>query len=297
MNSVGSRFFGLRRAAALAAAAAGITACFARPPAPPAEVIAVRAATLPATAGDAAWRQAPVYTAALIPQDMVEPRLVRATTGFVRVQAMTDGDRIAFRLAWTDSTRDELPGASRFTDACAVQLPQQPGPDVPAPQMGEVGKSVEITYWSAAWQAQVNGRPDSIQALYPNASVDHYPFDAPSLPRGSAEQIAMRKRYAPAQAIDRIEHPPSQPVQDLIAAGPGTLTPVPETRATGDGRFERNTWNVIVTRPLPAAMRDAARSQVAFAVWNGSGQEVGARKMRSVWIPLSLTETVAEAKP
>ena len=27
-------------------------------------------------------------------------------------------------------------------------------------------------------------------------------------------------------------------------------------------------------------------TQIAFAVWEGSQQEVGARKMRSVWVPL-----------
>jgi hypothetical protein len=27
---------------------------------------------------------------------------------------------------------------------------------------------------------------------------------------------------------------------------------------------------------------------VAFAIWDGARQEVGSRKMRSVWMPLSL---------
>ena len=40
-------------------------------------------------------------------------------------------------------------------------------PTVPAPQMGEAGRSVEITYWSAAWQAIVDGRGDTIQDVYP----------------------------------------------------------------------------------------------------------------------------------
>jgi len=47
----------------------------------------------------------------------------------------------------------------------AVQLPAATTPDVPAPQMGEEGKPVEITYWSAIFQATVNGRKDDIQAF------------------------------------------------------------------------------------------------------------------------------------
>lgn len=260
------------------------------PKSPPAltEVVAQRVAVLPATPEDPAWRGVPVFTATLILQDLVEPRLLQSSTPSVEVQALTDGARVAFRLAWTDSTMNDLPGASRFTDACAVQLPVDHGPNLPAPQMGEAGGRVEITYWSAAWQADVNGRPDSIQALYPNAAVDHYPFQAQSLKPGSEEQKAMEKRYAPARAVNRIEHPADQPVQDLEAEGPGTITPAAETRSAGNGHWAARTWEVVITRPLPAPLIGQPRTQVAFAVWNGQKQEVGARKMRSGWIPMSI---------
>ena len=256
------------------------------------EVVAFHRATLPATAADPAWNDVAAYTAALVPQDMVEPRLMRSSTPLVRVQSLTDGERIVFRLSWADSSQDNLPGAARFTDACAVQLPAEHGPDVPAPQMGEKNRPVEISYWNAGWQSKADGRPDSIQALYPNAHVDHYPFEAAPLGQGTPEQLAMAKRYSPARAVNRNEHPADRPVQDLIAEGPGTITPAPETRSQGNGRWSANAWNVVIARPLPAAMRAAKRSQVAFAVWKGERQEVGARKMRSVWLPLSL-----EAQP
>jgi hypothetical protein len=254
--------------------------------------VAEGSAALPEHPGDPAWKDAPAYTAGLVLQDLVEPRLLVPSTTQLQVQAMTDGGRIAFRLAWSDSTQDDLPGASRFSDACAVQLPARSGPNLPAPQMGEPGGPVEVTYWSAAWQARVDGRPDSIQALYPNASVDHYPFEAPPLGAGTPEQAAAAERYAPARAAGRIEPPPGRPVQDLVAEGPGTLTPMPETRANGTGLWAKNSWQVVLVRPLPDGLRGEARAQVAFAVWNGARREVGARKMRSVWIPLAL-----EARP
>jgi DMSO reductase family type II enzyme heme b subunit len=264
-----------------------VLGCSKREP-PLAEVAAERVAVLPSTAADPAWKKVPFYTAALLPQDMVEPRLLRASTPAVRVQALTDGSQVAFRLSWTDSTMNDLPGAARFTDACAVQLPAVAGPNVPAPQMGEAGGRVEMTFWSAGWQAQVNGRPDSIQALYPNATVDHYPFQSPALAPGSPEQQAMEKRYAPSKSANRIDHPPGQPVQDLYAEGAGTITPAPETRSVGNGAWAANAWSVVVKRSLPEALRGQPRSQVAFAVWDGAKQEAGARKMRSVWIPMSL---------
>jgi len=38
-------------------------------------------------------------------------------------------------------------------------------------------------------------------------------------------------------------------------------------------------------------MRSAKGAQVAFAVWNGGAGEVGARKMRTGWVPMSLGAT------
>jgi hypothetical protein len=255
----------------------------------PSAVMAVHGAGLPSEPGDAAWRKAPVHTAPLLLQDMVEPRAMRASTRAVRVQAITNGERIAFKLAWSDSTRDDALATSQFADACAVQLPQAAGPNLPAPQMGEANGAVAMTYWSASWQAEVDGRERTIGALYPNAAIDHYPFEAPTLVPGSDEQQAMERRYAPARAVAaRPRHPSDRPVQDLVAEGPGTITPAVETRSDGNGRWTTHGWEVVLVRDLPESLRGEANVQVAVAIWNGQYDEVGARKMRSVWIPLML---------
>jgi hypothetical protein len=278
-------------------AAAVLTAAITLAASPPAraaaaastEVVATRQAVLPKTADDAAWKAAPVYTGSLIPQDMVEPRLLEPSTDKIQVQAVMDGTRIAFRLQWADATKDELPGVARYSDACAVQLPVTTGPDVPAPQMGEAQRPVEITYWRAFWQGAVDGREDSIKALYPGAAVDHYPFEAASLPPGSEAQRAMAQRYAPARAVGNdMAGPRDRAVQDLIAEGPGTLRPAPDTRSEGRGVRTDGGWVVVLSRPLPKGVAAGSRTQVAFAVWQGSHQEAGARKMRSAWVPLLL---------
>lgn len=255
------------------------------------EVIAVTAAQLPASPTDAAWDNVPEYIAKLIPQDLVEPRLAQPSTAEVRVQAMTNGTDIAFRLRWVDPDQNDTAGPGRFVDACAVQVPTKRMPNPPAPQMGEVANSVQITYWRADWQAWVNGREDNIKAIYPNAEVTHYPFQAASLEKGSLEQKAMAKRYAPADAVDnRRQGPRQSPVESLLAEGPGTLAPNPKLAVKGTGVRTQDGWAVMMVRPLPEGLAPKARTSVAFAVWQGSNKEAGARKMRSGWAPLAVQE-------
>jgi hypothetical protein len=262
------------------------------PPLSDAEIRVVSEKSIPSTIEDKIWERAPYHPAKLLLQDIVEPRLMQASTPVVRVQAVTDGQKIAFRLSWKDPTLDDLPQSGRFGDAVAVQLPTATVPDVPNPQMGEAGRPVEITYWSANFQAAVNGRKDDITALHPQAKIDHYPFEAPPLKAGSPAQQAMAMRYAPARSLgNAMAGPRSVPVQDLIAEGPGTLRPAEETVSTGVGKRFQDGWTVILIRPLPKGAPAGGRSQAAFAVWEGSRQEVGARKMRTGWIPLALGST------
>lgn len=265
--------------------------CGARPPAPLPEVTAFARPALPPGCEDPAWRNVPAHVAPLLLQDLVEPRQLVATTAAVTVQAVHDGSRLAFRLSWADPTHDDVPGAARFSDACAVQLPAVAGADLPAPQMGETGRPVEITAWRASWQASVDGRGDDMTALYPRAQVDHYPFTAPSLTPGSPEQEEMARRYAPARALGNpMEGPRTSPVEDLVADGPGTLRPAPRAVSTGSGRRTPGGWAVQLVRPLPAGVGPGQRGAVAFAVWDGSHEGGGARKMRTGWVPLAIRE-------
>ncbi len=254
-------------------------------------VIVAQTASLPTKPDDNAWNSAPEYVAELILQDVVDPRLMSRSTAELRVRALSDGNRVAFRLQWADPTPDDMVTSARFSDACAVQLPAKIEPTIPSPQMGEEGQPVEITYWSAVWQAIVNGRGDSINDLYPNASVDHYPYEAKSLEPNSREQREMATRYAPARAAGNMRAGPrATPVQDLIAEGPGTLTAAPEDVSTGHGERVEGGWAVVLSRPLPEGFHMQPQSQISFAVWEGSHKEVGSRKMRTGWITLAKQE-------
>jgi DMSO reductase family type II enzyme heme b subunit len=258
-----------------------------------AQLSVARVATIPSAPTDESWTAVAATRIPLIPQDMVEPRQLTPTTPEVFARALTDGARIAFLLEWPDPTIDDMTKPAQFTDACAVQLPAGDGADVPAPQMGEPGRPVEVTYWRASWQATVDGRPDTIQALHPGASVDHYPFEAAPLQQNPVAQQEMAKRYAPARAAgNEMAGPRKRAVEDLIAEGPGTLSPAAKQESTGAGKRTASGWMVMLVRPLPKALAAGKRSQVAMAVWDGARAEVGARKMRSVWVPIA-----AEGQP
>jgi len=273
----------------LAFAAVAVTGCRPQTAAPPSLVLVVPAESVPTDPDDSAWETAPEFVAALVLQDLVEPRLLEPSTTEAKVRAITDGRRLAVRIAWTDTAQDDVSSVGRFTDACAVQFPTVTESTVPAPQMGEVGRPVEITYWSAAWQATVNGRGDTLQDIYPRAHVDHYPFRSRPLEAQPDAQRAMETRYAPARALhNMMAGPRESPVQDLVAEGPGSLTPAAKTVSAGHGQRTDQGWVVVISRPLPAGVSAAVGTQVAFAVWQGDRSEVGSRKMRTGWIPLNL---------
>lgn len=260
-----------------------------QPPAP--NVIIVPVAAIPEDPLAPQWNAAAEHVARLILQDLVEPRQMRATTPEVRVRALSDGVSAGFRLEWIDPTKNDLPDVGLFCDACAIQIPAKIDPTVPAPQMGEPGRPVEVVYWSASWQAIVEGRADSIRAFHPNASVDHYPFQAPPLGNDTPPQREMATRYSPARALGNfMAGPREKPVQDLVAEGPGTLKPVADGMSKGQAVRTSDGWAVVIVRKLPAGLGPNAGSQVALAVWQGAAGEVGSRKMRTGWIPLAIQE-------
>ncbi len=255
------------------------------------EVMAIPSSKIPLNPDDPTWEKAPMNVAKLLPQDLVEPRIMNPTTAEVRAQALTDGSEIAFRLTWVDPAKDDLPGPGKFIDACAVQIPRKIEPNAPAPQMGETGRAVDIVYWRADWQAAMEGKRETINDLYPNARIDHYPFQAQSLELGSPEQQEMAARYAPAQAAGNLRSGRrATPVESLMAEGSGTLSPGPTNAVNGQGARTADGWAVVLTRKLPDGLSGRTRTQIAFAVWQGAQQEAGARKMRTGWIPLSVRE-------
>ena len=252
---------------------------------PPQEIQVLMVKELPTDPTDSIWGQTQELHIPLLLQDLVEPRLLQPSTPYVVVRALYDGHRLAFRLEWEDATENADPGIAAFSDACAVQLPQKVEAVLPAPQMGEKGHPVQITLWKAVWKKGPLFEK-GIQAVYPNAAVGHYPFQAASLVPGSTAQEEMALRYAPARRLGNdVASVPEKGAQDIVAEGPGTITPVQKNSQAQAVRTPRG-WAVVIVRDPPEGFSPDSGTHVAFAIWDGAHQEIGSRKMRSAWIPL-----------
>lgn len=240
------------------------------------------------------WADALEHPAALMQQVITEPMLTEAGVELVKVRALHNGDWIVFRLEWSDATQDLVPHTGRSADAAAIQFPRVADGDVPSFAMGEEGKGVRIWYWKSVWQDDAQraqaGKGDRIASLYPNAAIDHYPYEA-----NAAARAEMEKRYAPARAAGNpiAVLPGDSPVQVLMAEGFGNTRVAPAQSARGKGQWGRGVWMTTIARPLRggADLGDLVvgkRNYVALAIWDGAKAHTGSRKMLSDWVSLVL---------
>jgi len=228
-------------------------------------------------------------TLPVMPQAVATPHQVAPAVTAIEVRAARNGDHAAILLEWQDDSADWRTAVDAFGDMVAIAFPAVPG-TTPAPFMGNPGARVEILQWRADWQSDLEKGPLSVQELYPNAYAadfhheDHLPEAAANAYRGAAgvgNPMAQRQRHSA--------------VQDLMAEGFGSLTPRATQAADGKGWHDGQRWQVVITRPLAAqgdsapSLEPGAATSIAFAVWNGSQGEVGARKGWVSWVPLQVT--------
>lgn len=81
------------------------------------ELVVVLRGSLPTASDDPAWSTARILVKRMIPQAPVEPRQLQPTTTEVRVQAVSDG----VRVAWADAPPDDRQKPVRLADTGSVQ--------------------------------------------------------------------------------------------------------------------------------------------------------------------------------
>ncbi|MBM4116519.1 hypothetical protein FJ251_02075 [bacterium] len=237
------------------------------------------------------WREAPATQIALLPQNVALPAITETAVASIALQAVTDGERIAFRLSWPDATRDRAQEVTRFGDAAALQFPLAEDATY---MMGAAGKRVQILHWKALWQRDVDEGFQDVQDLHPNYWVDLYWFAAGSFPQRVPEDFADTRAQAwfPARAAgnpiaqwNRVE-----PIEELIAEGFGTLTAQRESASAGRAVWREGRWWLTVVRPLETQdpndyqFRLDRPGSVGVAIWDGSAGNVGGRKQYSPWL-------------
>jgi len=239
----------------------------------------------------AAWTQAPFVVVPLIPQQMAMPRAEAASIQELRVQGLTDGRTIAWRIGWDDATPDGNVDTGRFSDAVAIGFPLDPGAP---PMMGARGLRVQILYWKALWQKDADAGFQDVQSLHPNYWSDLYwfaegqfPYPVPSafqLP-ASRQWFIAHQAGNPMAAFSR-----TQPIEELVAEGWSTLTHQPQSATSGRGAWVDGKWAVVFVRPLRTTdpldytFSTGGKGQAVFAGWNGSAGNRGGRKQWSTWV-------------
>jgi hypothetical protein len=238
----------------------------------------------------AEWEQAPALELVVTPQGVTMPVLEEPSIEQMRVQALTDGGVILWRLVWPDTTPDVNVDSGRFTDAVALQFPVTPDASY---MMGEARKRVQILHWKGVWQRDVDEHFQDVQDLHPNYWTDLYwfadgefPYPVPAAfqDRRSHEWFPAYRAGNPMADFHR-----ESPVEELFAEGYGSLTHQAESVTQGGGAWQNGSWAVVFSRPLRTddpldyQFAPGGRGSMAVAVWEGSAGNVGGRKHWSLW--------------
>ncbi len=239
------------------------------------------------------WQKAPTQDVIILPQQMAMPALATASVDKLTVQALSDGKNIAWRVTWADATADFNVDTQRFSDAVALEFPLG---ENAAPMMGHKGAKVQILYWKGLWQKDQDVGFQDVQDLYPNYWSDLYwfadgehPYRIPEdFQNPAAQQWFIAKQAGnPMSMFSR-----SQPAEELVAEGWGTLTHQDNSVTLSKGVWQNGQWQVVFARPLttddPNDHQFKDKGQVAFALWLGDKGNVGGKKHWSSWVEYQL---------
>ncbi|HEY7363465.1 MAG TPA: ethylbenzene dehydrogenase-related protein [Methylomirabilota bacterium] len=244
----------------------------------------------------ATWKQARPVKVTMLAQTVTLPHKPDPAIKELTVRALHNGGWIAFLIEWKDPSQSNRIVLDNFGDQVALQLPIDTKASPPSPMMGNPGGRVNIMQWRAAFQRDLDQGPPTTRDLYPNAWTDLYPDEV----LGAADA----RPYSGALGLENpISRGRASPVLDQMAEGWGSMTVKPDQHALGKGVYRNGAWHVVITRPMVSDDQNAPRllpgnrTVVAFAVWEGGNQEVGARKAWSAWVPLVIASTPPPAKP
>ncbi len=212
---------------------------------------AVRAsAKLPGGPDDPVWQSAPATNLFLAPQIVMEDRLYTPTIDSVTMRALYDDTDIAMLLEWDDPTLS-LPGDRKS---------------------GELAEG----------------------ELYSDAVAIEFP--AMVGPGASRTPFAMGSASRPVE-IWRWQGPEaeaSDSATTLIARGTGDISGIDGAGLTSSAAYIDGRWSVVMKRPLDVGLSNRVRfaegefTPVAFAAWDGSNGETGARHTMTTWCTLVL---------
>jgi complex iron-sulfur molybdoenzyme family reductase subunit gamma len=203
----------------------------------------------------------------------VTPPMSEEGAPWVMIAALHHDDVLYVNLKWVDTSSDTATDAvGIFSDAVAIQFPAVADASVPAICMGQADSAVNIWHWRADSQngiASVPGR--GYVDTYPEVDELHYPAAAASNPMFGA----------PA-------------VQNLVAGGFGTVTPLESQVISGSGSHADTQWSVTMARPfgspgeLQPEFQVGGAMDVALAVWDGARDDRNGQKSVSAFLRMEI---------
>lgn len=240
-----------------------------------------------------AFSNAKEETVTLMAQPMAIPRPKVTTTAKIQVRAIHNEKWIAFSLRWSDAERNDAGKLAEFSDAVAVQFPVKDQTQPPPIFMGAKGNPVHIYHWRSQYQVDKEKGKRTIKDIYPNMNVDMYPMEFPDMGTVLDVDESVREVYSYGKAAGNPQSYAKKGVDEIIAEGYGTSSVVENVMAESQGVWEKGEWNVVITRPLKrddASVLEVGKGTfVAFAVWQGSQDEVGSRKsVTMAWTPVNI---------
>ena len=260
------------------------------------------------------------------PQNLVAPGIAEGSVSSVKVKSVHNGKDIAYLLEWYDSTENDTETKmDTFSDAVAMMFPVKPKTE-PSFMMGDADNPVQIIYWKAAWQKDIDKGYQDVRDAYPNYNYDTYPLLSSMVDaKGNAIVVKDGEIYKPVAPEDRaintpigkytdaqkgflpglaVKNPRSRidrttPIEELNAIGFGTLTTqTGESHANGKGVRSFGYWKVVLTHPLKGDYTsqdatlegNAGHFITAIAIWDGAQKNRAGRKNFSNggWVSLYL---------
>jgi len=205
----------------------------------------------------------------------------------LKVQAAHDGQTMAVRLSWHDTTANETAQRTEdFEDMAAVQLFR--GPQEPFLGMGAAAHTVDLWLWKAGWQKVTP---------YAVAEMDDYPYNSANYqglvkdPKTAPDFLTARAAGNPNTNAER-----TASAANLAAKGFGSTTFRPKASAavSAKSEYKNGRWTVVLQRPLTVGadagltLKSGDQVSAAFAIWDGAAKDRNGQKLISIWHDLKL---------
>lgn len=251
-----------------------ITTLATQKPATAREITAGKVAgTLPMNPEDKQWESAPSFYIPLGGQILQEEKLYYPTVDGVLIQALHNGDEIAFKLRWDDPTFDPILKT-------VADVKESPPPPLPPELQLEPGEEEEPSE-----KPQPQKYPDAIAIQFP----------ATTTADGAWPYFLNGDEGHPVNLWQWQSHP--NQVSELTGKGLKQIAPHPESSQQVQSKviFRYGQYQLVMKRKLVTTDKDndiqfeAGKTiPLTINVWDGNVKETGTRKAISSWFPMVL---------